>query len=314
MSLLKRSIVYISALIISLSVLMGMTPQRNTKIAVETVILSPGNTAPIAENIELSTFRDTVITGELKAVDVENEQIFFEITKRPKYGEVTLFDDGSFLYDPCGTKRSKVSFSYIAADASGNRSEEAKVTITIEKRASEIVYSDVDSEDEYAAVYLAEKNIYTGECIGEQHFFKPYSTVSKGEFLSMCLTATEHQLLTDVARTGLENDALLPAWVKNCVSTAVLCGCFSGDETFRYDESMTYEEAAVMINDVFEITDVVSASAISKYYRSESAQAVNNLYFCGITDESIVSKFDEQLTMIDAAKMLTQAIKVYNNR
>ena len=314
MNILKRTILSVFALLLSLSVILGMTPGKNSKIAVETVVLSPGNTAPIAENMELSTYRDTVITGQLKAVDAENEQIFFEITKNPKHGEVTLYDDGSFMFDPCGTKKSKVTFSYIAADASGNKSEEAEVIIHIEKQSCDTVYSDVSAEDEYYAVFLAENGIYTGQCIGEECFFRPERNVTKAELLSMCLTATEHVLLTDVTRTGLTNDSELPVWVKNCVSTAVLCGCYTCNDAFDYDGSITYEEAAVMINDVFEITDVISVSAISPYFRESSAQAVNNLYFCGITDESIVGNYDKPVTMADAARMLTNAMTVFNNR
>ncbi|MBQ4039839.1 MAG: hypothetical protein IJC91_01785 [Oscillospiraceae bacterium] len=72
MNILKRTMLTVFALLLSLSVILGMTPGKNSKIAVETVVLSPGNTAPIAENMELSTYRDTVKTGQLKAVDAEN--------------------------------------------------------------------------------------------------------------------------------------------------------------------------------------------------------------------------------------------------
>ena len=104
------------------------------------------------------------------------------------------------------------------------------------------------------------------------------------------------------------------AIVKNSVSTAVLCSSFFSEDVFEYNENITYEEAVIMINDIFEITDVVSVSAISPYLRDESAQAMNNLYYCDITDESIVSKYDKHITMRDAAMMLTAAIKVYNSR
>ena len=173
MNVIKRTILSIIILLISMTFIMGMLPYGNAKIAIETVVLSPGNTAPIAENLEFSTYRNTRISGKLSAFDAENEQIFFEITKMPKYGKVMLYEDGSFEFDPCGTKRTKVTFAYIAADKSGNRSNEACVTINIEKRTTEIVYKDVDKDNEYAAVYLAENGIYIGECIGGDYFFRP---------------------------------------------------------------------------------------------------------------------------------------------
>lgn len=314
MKLFKRTVICVLSLCMSLSAVLGMTPQRSTKIAVETVVLSPGNTAPIAENIEISTYRNTIITGQLQAYDAENEQIYFELTNKPKQGKVTIYEDGSFSFDPCGTKKNKVIFSYIAIDASGNKSNAAEVVVYINKQTCSIIYSDVDAKDEYFAVFLAENDIYTGQCIGSEYFFNPDRSVTKGEFLSMCLTATGHDFITDITRTGLSNDEELPPWVKNCVSTAALCGCFRCDEVFKYDEVVTYEEAAVIINDVFEVTDVISASSITPYLRQNSAQAINNLYFCGISDADIVGRFDKNITMIDAAKMITKAVNIFNNR
>ena len=130
----------------------------------------------------------------------------------------------------------------------------------------------------------------------------------------MCLKASEHENLSDVVTTGLNNDKELPSWIKNAVSTAVLCGCFTGEDVFEYSGYITYEEAAVMINAVFGITDVSSVSTIAPYYRDASAQAVNNLYFCGIIDEGIITDYDKSLSMRDAAIMLTAASEVYNNR
>jgi len=41
-NILKRTILSVFALLLSLSVILGMTPGKNSKIAVETVVLSPG--------------------------------------------------------------------------------------------------------------------------------------------------------------------------------------------------------------------------------------------------------------------------------
>lgn len=293
----------------------GMSKAESLPVTVETIILSQGNSAPIAENMEFNTYRGVSISGKLEAYDAENENISFILTKEAKYGEVKLSEDGSFEYTPSDSGKSKDSFLYKAVDSSGKRSEEAEVKIKIGKTKSDIVYSDMQNDSgEYAAVYLAEKGIYKGKCIGDMWYFEPDNNLTKAEFLAMCLKASEHKLLSGVVRTGLENDSELPAWVKTNVSSAVLCGCFTDDEVFEYSDSITYEEAVKMIDAVFEITDVVTVSAISPYIGGESAQAVNNLYFCGITDESIVANIDEPLTMRDAAKMLAAACNLIEER
>ena len=47
-------------------------------------------------------------------------------------------------------------------DASGNRSEEAKVTIRIDKQTCDVVYSDVGKEDAYYAAFMTEDYLVRG--------------------------------------------------------------------------------------------------------------------------------------------------------
>ena len=305
----------IAVIMLSMVFVLGAKGGLVSDVVIETVVLSPGNTAPIAENIEITTYRGVTVSGEFKAVDAEQEIISYKIVKRPKYGTVTDNGDGTFVYDPGKTKRAKDSFTYEATDSSGNCSEQATVTVNINKQSGNVEYTDMQGDtSEFAAVYLSERGIYTGKCVGGEYFFCPDETVSKGEFLYMCLKASDHTLLSDVSISGLANDAQLPAWVKNSVSTAVLCGCFTGEQTFEYDDSITYEEAVVMLDAVFDITDVATVSAIAPYYRNDSAQAMNNLYFCGIADDSVISKYDEPISMRDAAVMIASAMEVIEKR
>lgn len=304
-----------AVIMLSLFFILGAKGGSVSDIVIETVVLSPGNTAPIAENIEISTYRGTVVSGEFKAVDAEKESITFHVVKQPKYGTVTVNGDGTFVYDPGNTKRTKDSFTYTATDSSGNCSEPAKVMININKQTGNVEYTDMKGDSaEFAAVYLSEQGIYTGKCVGGEYFFCPEEAVSQGEFLYMCLKASSHALLSDVTKSGLVNDSELPAWVKNSVSTAVLCGCFTGEHTFEYDDSITYEDAVIMVDAVFNITDVATVASIAPYYRNTSAQAMNNLYFCGIVDSSVISKYDEPLNMRDAAIMIAAAREVIEKR
>jgi len=293
----------------------GISKKETLPVTVETIVLSKGNSAPIAENKDINTYRGVSVSGKLEAYDAENENISFVLIKAPKYGEVILSEDGSFEYSPSDTGKSRDSFSFAAVDSSGNCSDEAEVKIKIEKPKSDVLYSDMENDSgEFAAVYLAEKGIFTGKCIGDTWYFEPDNNPTKAEFLAMCLKASGHKLLSGVTRTGLENDSELPSWVKTNISSAVLCGCFIDDKIFEYADSITYEEAVQMIDAVFEITDVVTASVISPYISGESSQAVNNLYFCGITDESIVANINEPLSMRDAAKMLVAACNIIEER
>ncbi|MBR6468467.1 MAG: hypothetical protein IKT16_09985 [Desulfovibrio sp.] len=100
--------------------------------------------APIAENLELSTYRGVSVGGRLAATDPEGSALRYEITTHPVKGELALDDDGHFVYTPGDGKRGKDYFGYQAIDADGNRSQEATVIIRIEKQKSKICYSDLD--------------------------------------------------------------------------------------------------------------------------------------------------------------------------
>ncbi|MFQ9556273.1 MAG: Ig-like domain-containing protein [Oscillospiraceae bacterium] len=57
-------------------------------------------TAPVAENLELTTFRNTSIGGTLSANAPDGSPLTFRITTEPVKGTVTLTDSGTFVYTP----------------------------------------------------------------------------------------------------------------------------------------------------------------------------------------------------------------------
>lgn len=295
--------------------LSGAAAIPGSKAVVETVVVSEGNSAPIAENIELKTFRGIAVSGTLKALDPEEERVTFEIVDQPKRGTLSVGENGTFVYDPGSTKRSSDSFTYTATDASGNKSEPATVSIQILRQKEAVVYEDMrGSIAHYAALALNEADVMTGECIAGRYFFRPEEAVTAGEFLAMCLKAADKNVLDGVVRTGLDNDSEIPMWAKQYVSTAVFTGCYTGGSTFNYSGTISCEDAAVMLNAVFDLTDVVSVSSISPYLRERSYQAVMNLYACDIADESIISNYDIPLTRENAAVLLCRAMEVMENR
>ena len=76
-------------------------------VEVETVTVSTagsGNSAPVAENLEISTYRETSVSGDFKALDPEGDLLSFRITTPPGKGSVTV-QGGSFVYTPAEGKR-----------------------------------------------------------------------------------------------------------------------------------------------------------------------------------------------------------------
>ena len=67
------------------------------------------DTAPVAENLELTTFRGTSIGGTLSANAPDGSPLTFRITTEPIKGTVTLTDSGTFVYTPADGKRGRVA-------------------------------------------------------------------------------------------------------------------------------------------------------------------------------------------------------------
>lgn len=275
------------------------------------------NGAPVAENLELTTYRNVCVGGQLSAVDPEGDAMTFEITTQPSKGTVELTDDGRFVYTPDTNRKGRDYFGYRAVDETGARSQEATVIIKIEKQKTQTTYADMAGHPSaYAATALAENGIFTAEMVGGAYVFSPERYVTRGEFLSMCMTLSGDELLSGVAATGFADDAEIAEWLKPYVATALMDGVVSGysvsgGAVFEPNEAVTWQEAAVMLDNVLDTTEV-AATAISGTVSDWATQATANLAACGVITEG--EAFSEPLTRADAAEMLVRALEVLAER
>ena len=67
-----------------------------------------------------------------------------------------------------------------------------------------------------------ENGVFTGEYVGTDYVFNPENTVTRGEFLSMCMSAAGCDLLKGVSTTGFADDDAINAWLKPYVATALM--------------------------------------------------------------------------------------------
>ncbi len=274
--------------------------------------------APVAENLNLTTYRNVCVGGQLAAVDPEGDAVTFEITTQPTKGTVELTEDGRFVYTPDTNRKGRDYFGYRAVDDTGARSQEATVIIKIEKQKTDVSYSDMEGNaSAYAAVALAERGVFTGEKLGSQWVFQPEREVTRGEFLSMCMTLTGEDLLSGVASTGFADDADIGAWLKPYVATALMDGVVSG--------------YSVSGGAVFEPQHAGQhaggrghAGQCPRHHRRGGAcpsrgapptgrrRPTANLAACGVITEG--EAFLEPLTRADAAEMLVRAMEVLEAR
>ena len=272
--------------------------------------------APIAENLEIMTYRGISVGGQLKAFDPEGEEVHFRITTEPRKGTLTLEENGEFVYTPADGKRGRDYFGFRAADSSGNESQEATVIISIKKQKPAVTYSDMAGRpEEYAAVMLAEQGLCVGRQVGGQYLFDPDSPMPRDEFLAMCTHLTGTSMLQGVLSTGFGDDEQIPAWAKTYVATAVMNGNITGysDGTaivFDAQRGITAAEAAVMLSNFLDPSP--AAALEGDYIPDWACAAVSSLTSCGVYPAG--SDCAASLTRAEAAQMLLGAYELLQKR
>ena len=213
------------------------------------------NKAPVAEDSALETYKNLENTGKLKVRDPEGEPMTFTVVRQPKRGSVTIGEDGSFTYTPKKNKVGIDSFTYTAADASGKVSREATVTITILKPTESTQYTDTTGKSCcFAAEWMKNTGIFTGECVAGSACFSPERTVTRGEFVTMLVKTLNIPVEEEVSYTGY-TDA--PDWLKPYLAAAARAGLTQGMPTgdaFGADESMAPADAAALLCTALDLT------------------------------------------------------------
>lgn len=298
--------------------------QGERQTTVTLYLLTQENNPPVARNMELTTYKNVAITGYFDAVDGEGDSLTFQLTSTPARGAVTLAEDGSsqFVYTPYENKTGRDSFTYVAIDPAGNTSPEAKVSLRIDKPDTKVTYSDLAGHPvQKAAIRLAEEGVYVGRYVNGRYFFDPDQPVTRAQFLTMAMSVAGLEDLEDITLTGFSDDDAIPTWAKGAVSAALKAGVVQGsrDESgapvFRAGSSISRAEAAVMLDNLLDITDVPVAvfSAGSGHWAAQSAA---NLSASGIirAEDAGSVPLSGTLTMADAAEMLDGALDMMETR
>ena len=236
--------------------------------------------SPMAERMEVETYRNTSVSGQLMAEDPDGDALTYQLTTEPMKGTVAVEADGSFVYTPNENRGGKDYFGYKAVDAEGNESPEATVTLRIRKQRSGVSYDDMQGDAAgKAAVWLAEQGVFTGERVADRYHFDPQQTVSRGEFLALAETLSETPVLQGVMTTGFGDDGAIPVWAKGYVATARMNGSISGYTeggrvVFSANRPITRAECAVILDRMLQPSP---AAAINEAVPAWAQQAVANL-------------------------------------
>ena len=224
-------------------------------------VLGREDLSPVAEDSALETYKNLPVEGRLKASDPEEQALTYTLTRQPRRGDVTIREDGTFTYEPKKNKVGIDSFTYTATDPAGHVSREATVIVTILKPSQAQQYTDTIGQScRFAAEWMKNTGIFTAEQVSGANCFQPEKTVSRGEFLTMLVSALELDT-ADVETAALED---APPWFRPYLAAAMRCGLTVGLENGDPDETITGAEAAVMIRNALDLTageDAVAALA-----------------------------------------------------
>lgn len=275
---------------------------------------------PTVEDINVFTMKNLSFTGFLRGDS--NKDLTYTIVSQPKLGEISLSPTGnSFQYAPNLGKSGKDTFTYYASDPDGNRSDPATVSIDIKNSKNNLIYADMESHwANYSAVLLADRQIITGEKIGDANFFYPDTPVSKSDFLVMLMsTCNLSQDLEEVSATSLADDAQIPSFMKKYVSYALETGILSGEvgsdgqRRFNGEGLVTRAQAFKMMDAALQIPAITTQTKV--YKDSDSiptwaSQPIINLESCGIIHgyEDNTIRPHQTLSKAEAATLLCQTM------
>ena len=263
--------------------------------------------APVAQNLELKTYRNTSVGGTLSAYDPDGDVTGYEITTQPIKGTLKLEEDGSFVYTPRPNKKGRDYFGYKAVDAAGNRSQEATAIIRIEKDRGGVHYEDMSGRaGEFAAVELSKAGLFTGETLGGRAYFGPDRGVTRGEFLQLCALACNSPVLDGVFSSGYTDDETMSDWTKALAATAAMEGTSPRGGAFEGEALIGLHEAARMLERALGLGEATAESEAE-----EGLRACMSLAAAGVLDAKETG--DRVLTRETAAMMLVKAMALMEN-
>lgn len=260
---------------------------------------------PVAEDSMLETYKNLPGEGQLKVTDPEGQPMTYTVTRQPRRGDVSVREDGSFVYTPKKNKVGTDSFTFTATDPAGHVSREATVTIRILKPVDATQYTDtVGKNCRFAAEWMKNTGLFVGEQINGAQCFHPERTVSRGEFVAMLVKSLELPVDEDASYTGFTDNA--PTWLKPYLAAAMRAGLTAGwphGEVFGADEPVTGGEAALLLQNALDLP--VSGNSDGDAAPAWAADAL-----LAMSNQQIVLPADAALTRGEVALVLYRVSQV----
>ncbi len=257
------------------------------------------SSAPTAEDRTIFTYENRTVSGMVSLAPGSTMQLL----SRPEHGVVSLSETG-YTYTPYQTRRGEDRFTYLIRDENGTWSREATVTVHILPQESSYDYADLHGHPaEYAALRLAEEQIYVGAAYGGQNWFHPEDSLSRAEFLALTLSSAGIPAVRAAPVT--EEFPALPVWAGGYAAAAVQEGIITGsgaaEDPLRLtdDTPITWAEAAVILRNTLSLPETEPQSGEIPVWAASAWQAMTDAGYPMAHHSP-----DEAVTRADAALLL----------
>lgn len=304
------------------------TAAGGAEILCEIHLLEKKNEAPSLyslDNLSVETQKGISYFGTLSASDPEGDALHFRVISYPKYGTLTLIDAalGEYRYTPASGFTGKDSFTFVVRDEYGNYSAPTAVSIRVSRRDSTLVYADMkDNAACLASLILTERGLMLGRLSGDNLYFDPEETVSRGDFAVMAMKAAGVSAIEGLTDTCFDDNADIPDEIRPYIATAQLLGFVNGSFNgeglyFEAERPITRAEAAVILCNVLglEASDE-AVSAMAKVSEGESIPSWATPAFSALYAEGALFRCEDglfnakgSLSRADAAQMLYAVMK-----
>jgi hypothetical protein len=201
----------------------------------------------------MKTYESVSLTGRLCAEDPEGDELEYIVVSYPRYGTLSLSEDGRYTYLPRDGYIGRDKFSFVVRDSFGNYTELKKVSLSVYERPTEIEYEDMKERSEYnASLAMTALGVMNGKILGDRYYFNPDERLTRGEFVAMLLKS-QGVGAADCGQTFFDDDSDIPRGLVGYIATAqrmnIIGGEFeNGRLVFKPNEEITKYECAKIIS------------------------------------------------------------------
>ncbi len=232
---------------------------NETVFTTNIIVQEPTTVTALNDSFEVD--KNTTLNGTLKVS--QDVDVVFAIVTDPTHGTISNLnvETGEFAYIPnadyTGADQFTFKASYENADGDTVESNVATISINVQEAGNVIPFHYVDMQKHwanYSASHLAAMDIFVGEKISNEYFFRPETPITRADFVMYMLSVLDIPARDKTVSFTFADDATIEDWLKPYIYTAyqesIINGSLeNGKIYFNPNSPITRVEAAKIIND-----------------------------------------------------------------